>query len=302
MEKIDKNMGEILGEIGCRFKGVIEDHIKDYVLQKDGDFEWLLEPLDAISHSPDIVFDDFQYGNKKWSNSMLYFHDRDATHAYVAYDKPIIKPKGKMIGNKIIFDIDESEKIPEPNPYDKTMLIKDTLNIYAVHIIPPIWDDLVIQFTEVGVWQAVLLNEIVTSFPDLWNNCLQRSKTIVFSQADMQQIIDDCKTKYSDYTDAELERLKAYYRSLGMPSSIFKLRGFGFRKSDYERLAAFIDREDIMPSVEINGNKAVVSYCYWNNWSGFCRARVPVERCGQSVTIGEYAHEVLVAYDCGILY
>lgn len=296
MEKIDKNMGEILGEIGCRFKGVIEDHIKDYVLQKDGDFEWLIEPLDAISHSPDIVFDAFQYGNKKWSNSKLYFHDRDATHAYVAYDKPIIKPKGKMIGNTIIFDIDESEKIPEPNPYDKTMLIKDTLNIYAVHIIPPIWDNLVIQFTEVGVWQAVLLNEIVTSFPHLWNNCLQRSKTIVFSQADMQQIIDDKKSRY-DYTDEEIEKLNAYWRFLDMTPHFDQNK-----KSNFDKLVSYLECEDILPSVKISGDVAVVSYCYWNEWSGFCRATVPVKRCGQSVTMGEHAHEVLVAYDCGICY
>ena len=296
MEKIDKNMGEILGEIGCRFKGVIEGHIKDYVLQKDGDFEWLLEPLDAISHSPDIVFDAFQYGNKKWSNSKLYFHDRDATHAYVAYDKPIVKPKGKMIGNKIIFDIDESEKIPEPNPYDKTMLIKDTLNIYAVHIIPPIWDNLVIQFTEVGAWQAVLLNEIVTSFPRLWNNCLQRSKTIVFSQADMQQIIDDKKSRY-DYTDEEIEKLNAYWRFLDMTPHFDQNK-----KSNFDKLVSYLECEDILPSVKISGDEAVVSYCYWNEWSGFCRATVPVKRCGQSVTMGEHAQEVLVAYDCGIRY
>ena len=289
-------MGEILGEIGCRFRSIIESHIKDYELQKDGDFEWLLEPLDAISHSPDIVFDAFQYGNKKWSNSKLYFHDRDATHAYVAYDKPIIKPKGKMIGNKIIFDFDESEKIPEPNPYDKTMLIKDTLNIYAVHIIPPIWDNLVIQFTEVGVWQAVLLNEIVTSFPRLWNNCLQRSKTIVFSQADMQQIIDDKKCRY-DYTDEEIERLNAYWRFLDKTPHFDQ-----YKKSNYDKLVSYLEREDILPSVKISGDEAVVSYCYWNEWSGFCRATVPVERCGQSVTIGEHAHEVLVAYDRGIRY
>lgn len=291
-------MGEILGEIGCRFKGVIEDHIKDYVLQKDGDFEWLLEPLDAINHSPDIVFDAFQYGNKKWSNSKLYFHDRDATHAYVAYDKPINEPKSiNRTGEKIIsFDIDESEKIPEPNPYDKTMLIKDTLNIYAVHIIPPIWDNLVIQFTEVGVWQAVLLNEIVTSFPRLWNNCLQRSKTIVFSQANMQQIIDDKKSRY-DYTDEEIEKLNAYWRFLDMTPHFDQNK-----KSNYDKLVSYLECEDILPSVKISGDEAVVSYCYWNEWSGFCRATVPVERCGQSVTIGGHAHEVLVAYDCGIRY
>ena len=299
MEKIDMNMGEILGEIGCRFRSNIENHIKDYKLQKEEDnVEWLLKPLDLISHSPEIVLDAFKYGTRLESFYQLYFHNKDASQAYVTYDEPVEKPHGVIEGNTIHFpDPDEIEERPKPNPYSKTMLIVGTPEENAMADVPSILEDLNVQFTKVGVWQAVLL----ALFPKGWYG-YYLTKTYVFSREDMQQIIDDCKTKYSDYTDAELERLKAYYRSLGMPSSIFKLRGFGFRKSDYERLAAFIDREDIMPSVEINGNKAVVSYCYWNNWSGFCRARVPVERCGQSVTIGEYAHEVLVAYDCGILY
>ena len=297
------NMGEILGDIGCRFKGVIEDHIKDYKLQKEeGNVEWLLEPLDLISHSPEIVLDAFKYGTRLESFYQLYFHNKDASQAYVAYDVPLEKPHGVIEGNTIHFpDPDEIEERPKPNPYSKTMLIVGTPEENAMADVPSILEDLNVQFTKVGIWQAVLLDETVALFPKGWHgNYL--TKTYVFSREDMQQIIDDCKTKYSDYTDAELERLKAYYRSLGMPSSVFKIRELGFRKSDYERLTTFIDSEDIMPSVEINGNEAVVSYCYWNEWSGFCRATVPVKRCGQSVTMGEHAHEVLVAYDCGIRY
>ncbi len=269
----------VLGEMGCRFRSNIENHIKDYKLQKGDDVEWLLEPLDAISHSANIVLDVFQIGTKWESFYKLYFHNKDASLAYVAYDHPIERPRGyRKEGNTIHFlEPDEIEEMPKPNPYSKTMLIKGTPEENLMSDVPDIWEDLIVPFNEIGVWQAVLLNETIALFPKGWHgNYLE--KTYVFSKADMQQIIDGSKSKYYDFTDAE------------------------FRKSDYERLATFIDREDILPSVEISGDKAVASYCYWNNWSGFCQASVPVERRGKSVSIGQSNEEVLVAYDCGIRY
>lgn len=95
METTDRNIGAILGEIGCRFRSNIENHIKDYKLQKGDDVEWLLEPLDAISHSANIVLDVFQIGTKWESFYKLYFHNKDASLAYVAYDHPIERPHGK---------------------------------------------------------------------------------------------------------------------------------------------------------------------------------------------------------------
>jgi hypothetical protein len=271
-------------------------------LQNGDDVEWLLEPLDAISHSTNIVLDVFQIGTKCESFYKLYFHYKGASQAYVAYDHPIERPHGYIKGNTIYFpNIDEIEEWPKPNPYNKTMLIKGTPEENLMSDVPTIWEDLIVSFTETGVWQAVLLNETIALFPKGWHgNYLE--KTYVFSKADMQQIIDSCKNKYYDFTDAEFERLEAYYRSLGRLESVFKMRGLGFRKSDYERVATFIDREDILPSVEISGDKAVASYYFWNDWSGFCQATVPVERRDQSVSIGQSNEDVLIAYDCGIRY
>lgn len=62
MENNDKNLGAILGDMGCKFRSNIENNIKDYQLQKEDDVEWLLEPLDAISHSADLVLDAFKNG------------------------------------------------------------------------------------------------------------------------------------------------------------------------------------------------------------------------------------------------
>ena len=42
-------LNQVLGEIGCRFRSNIENHIKGYKLQKGDDVEWLLrrhQPFD----------------------------------------------------------------------------------------------------------------------------------------------------------------------------------------------------------------------------------------------------------------
>ena len=110
-------LNQVLDETGRRFRSNIENHIKDYELQKGDDVEWLLEPLNAISHSPDIVLDAFQIGTKWESFYKLYFHNKDASLAYVAYDHPIERPHGYIKGNTIYFpNIDEIEEWPKPNP------------------------------------------------------------------------------------------------------------------------------------------------------------------------------------------
>ena len=297
METTDRNMGAILGEIGCRFRSNIENHIKDYELQKEDDVEWLLGPLDAIIHSPEIVLDAFQYETPWESWYELYFHNKDATQAYVAYNEPFMTPeRRKRVRNSFyLLTEDEKKKASSPNSYSKDLLIKETLNVFTAKVVPSCWDEIVVPFTEVGIWQAVLLNETIALFPKGWHaNYLE--KTYVFSKADMQKIVDDKKSKY-EYTDEEIEKLNAYWRFLDMTPH------FGQnKKSNYDRLVSYLDREDIIPSVEINGDKAVASYCYWSEWSGFCRASVPVERRGQSVSVGKAKKEVLIAYDCGICY
>lgn len=77
---------------------------------------------------------------------------------------------------------------------------------------------------------------------------------------------------------------------------------YDFTESDYEKLLSYLDRDDILPSVEMNDYKAVVSFVYWSEWGGLCRKIIPVERADLSINIGKTRHEVLVKYDCGICY
>ena len=254
MEKHDKSIGRILGEIGCQFRSNIENHIKDYRLQKNDDVEWLLEPLDEISHPSDYVLDAFQITTRWESIYHLYFHLKGANSIYRPFDKPIERSHEKQKeGDTISFDMKWREEEPRPNPFVKSMIIKDDLNPLASKAIPTIWEDLVVSFTTVGIWQAVLLNEIPALFPKGWHADYLR-KIYVFSHDDMQSIYDHCKTIVDDF-------------------------------SDYD-----------------DGDNAVATFFYWNDWSGFCKMIIPVEKHGNSVKIGKQEHETLVEYDCRIVY
>ena len=297
MEQQDKNIGTLLGDIGCEFRRNIDAHIKDYQLQKGNDVEWLLEPLDAIRHPADIVIDAFQYGSRWESFYQLYFHDKKATMPYVAYDMPFKEPSlTKMVGNTIIFlEPKEIEEAPTPNAYNKTMIIKETLDYHAANYIPLIWKDLIVPFTEIGIWQAVLLNETEALFPKGWHgNYL--NKTYIFSKEDIQLISDGCKGLIQKCSNRE--RFIAYLKPMGYSAPL----KYDFSKSDYEKLLSHFNRDDIMPSFEINADKAVVSFSYWSKWRGLCRKIIPVEMTERSIIIGDTEHEVLVKYSCGIRY
>lgn len=260
MERNDKNKRALFGEIGSRFRDNIKKHISNNVVVDKENVEWLLEPLDAISHSSDIVLGAFETGSFLGALYHLYFHDKNANETYYPGT------------SSFEFDDEDEDDAPTEkkvcNPYDKSMLIRNRLELWPEGIIPSIWEDLTVPFTEMGIWQAVLLNETPTLFPKWWH-ANYRKVLYVFSENDYQHIIRYPK--------------------------------FGLREFDSEKLASF-HIEDILPSVEINGDEAIATYHYWNNWSGFCRRIIPMVRHGLSLEFGEEEREILVEYNCGIMF
>lgn len=263
MEQDNYVLNPVLGEIGCKFRSVTEDHIKDNRLLNEDDVEWLLEPLDAISHSADIVLGAFRTGDRLGWVYRLYLHQRNASAVYLPFNPPYEK-YNREVG---LFDLDD-EGIPDPKPYNKTMLVRSLANFFTNMAVPEVWDDLTVPFTELGIWQALLLDNALTFLPKGWHGNYN-NHWYVFTQDDMQRIID----KYSSYESV-----------------------------DHKTLASYNGQDDILPSVQIEGDKAVVSYCIWTKWGGLCRIVVPVERHNYSVIFGKHEREVLVKYDCGICY
>ena len=266
MEQNENNVGITLGDIGCRFRSNIENHIKDYKLQKENDIEWLMEPLDLIRYPNDLVIDAFRKGDHLGWVYELYFHYRDASLIYVPFNPPYEKFNEY---EDIFFDLEDEEQVPDANPYNKTMLVKGLANWPTIKAVPKIWHELTISFTEMGIWQALLLHEAYTFLPKGWHGDYF-SHWYVFSQDDMRMIVEKYKNSSRDF--------------------------------NREKLASYLGRQEIMPSVKIDGDKAIVTYYFWNKWKGLCKRIVPVERNNLSVEFGKGERQVLVEYDCGIRY
>ena len=57
---------------------------------------------------------------------------------------------------------------------------------------------------------------------------------------------------------------------------------------------------DVSPSVKMEGNKSIVSCCYWNNWQGLVRETVPITfHDGRACFLDQPSHETLIKYNCG---
>lgn len=271
----NNNIGSVLGEMGCKFRSNIETQIEKRKQHKGDDAEWLLDPLDELSHPVDYVLDAYLVSSRWDSHYKLYFHLRNAKDIYIPYDETLswldeqenTKTDGytaHMLGLEQFFYDDL-----KPKPFDKSMMIKGALDYRAAHMIPEIWDELVVPFTTFGIWQAVLLHQTITLFPKGWHAAYM-DNIYVYSLEDMEEIIKHHKRGSYDF--------------------------------DHEKLATYLNRDDIMPAVEIDGDKAIASYFYWNDWSGFCRMIIPIEKHGHSIKFGEFESETHVKYDCRIRY
>ncbi|MBP5713858.1 MAG: hypothetical protein J6X07_04065 [Prevotella sp.] len=60
---------------------------------------------------------------------------------------------------------------------------------------------------------------------------------------------------------------------------------------------------DVSPSVQVEGNEYTISCCYWNKWRGLIRETLNLTFLGNGkVHIGDFSHQTLFKYDCGIRY
>lgn len=59
---------------------------------------------------------------------------------------------------------------------------------------------------------------------------------------------------------------------------------------------------DVAPSVTLDGDTALVSCCYWNDWEGLIREYVPFVFENDRVRIGDFRQKVLYKYDIGIRF
>ena len=125
-------------------------------------------------------------------------------------------------------------------------------------------EHIIVQATEMGAWQAYLYSIATTLLPVFWHGGYIMRKYI-FAHDDLPTIFVDARS-----------------------GALLKLRDF------YGRVS---------PEVMIQGDKATIHVCYWNDWIGLVRDNVEIDFEGNRAVWFECVKtEVLIEYNCGICF
>ena len=159
-------------------------------------------------------------------------------------------------------------------PYEDSLLIHGRIGFGEADDVPPILSYFYVPFTEEGIMQAWLLDNITDFMPRGWHM--------------------NYSTVYYVFDTERIEKMFPVYDAETCGS-------FGRRSKVRDEVLA-LDLETLLPSVKITGDKAILEYAYWNDWRGMVKSTVEVEKDGNSVKFSRSKNEVLIKYDCGIKF
>lgn len=137
------------------------------------------------------------------------------------------------------------------------------------------FDFLAVEDSKMGAWQAVLLKKSIYVLP-LWWHANYEEIAFVFENKDIS----------------------------------LRRKGFYFARTDKRNK---VNREEIIrslqnqnksvePTVEKIDNTYLVSFCYWNDWSGLINEQLTVTIKNGKPIFGESHKDILYKYNCGILF
>ncbi len=156
----------------------------------------------------------------------------------------------------------------EHGDYDDSMYIQDSITGSEAKSVPDILPYFSVPFTEEGIMQAWLLDNLSHFMPRGWH-AGYGSQTFIFE------------------TEV-IERM-------------FGPDGYGGKMKVSEQVWA-LDIESLLPKVSISENNATVEYAYWNNWRGLVKVKTEVEKDGNSVRFGERTEDVIVVYKSEVVF
>jgi hypothetical protein len=94
---------------------------------------------------------------------------------------------------------------------------------------------------------------------------------------------------------------RAYLFNTEDIDSIFRDANSPDAEETRKRILA-INPKELLPDIIVADHFAVMRICYWSDWGGLFRIQIGVKKDGKSIVFGEETSEVIVGYDCGIIF
>lgn len=249
---------ELLGKKGIEFISLTNAKFEEGAFRGPGNFNWLLNPLNELLIDDRYVLDAFERDGGYSFKLQLYVHNKDAQRVYVPLSEKIASTKRPPRGRR-----SRNYKYPTADPYYDDLLLPSCYNEDA--FIPPIWNYMLVSFTEMGVWQAFLMDIASDIMPKRWNKKEDRFACVY--------IFDKNKSSRISFNSLK----------------------------DYDKFYDYQNNGELLPTVEIKDDTAMITYCCWDCWSGLYRYTLKAKKKGLSIVFYDLTKEMLLAYNCGIL-
>ena len=253
-----------------------EEYMDDFDTKAYDDLMPVVEQLPLLKIRKNYVLDFFEKGDDHGWINQPYCHTETAFERYFPTDVEEVEEKGNygslfgLIKKKAPKMVKQKVHIP----YNDTLLINDRIDFREADDVPPILPYFDVPFTEEGIIQAWLLYNLEDFMPKGWH--------MNYSRVDYVFDIRRIENMFPPYNPEE--------RS-----------SFGGRSKVRDEVFA-LDLESLLPTVKVTGDTAVLEYAYWNDWRGMVKSTVKVEKDGNSVKFSKPENQILVEYDCGIIF
>lgn len=230
-------------------------------------------PLLKIKEGYELDF--YQLGGSMGSRYEPYVCKAGATEPYI----PTVYEDGTPVDIKErhaihlgLFDDDKEKKRKKKIhiPYDDSKRVVDMLTYPEYQDIPKVLPYFEVPFTEEGIIQAWLLENISNLLPLSWHCCYNEVCYILNE--------DEIEWGWVDsYEDENFIEAREFIEEL--------------------------DRGELYPTIEIKGDRALLTVNYWHAWSGLVNKEIKARWQGKGVEFDENeVRTVLVPYKSGIMF
>lgn len=253
-----------------------EEYMDDFDIKAYDDLMPVVEQLPLLKIRKNYVLDFFEKGDDHGWINQPYCRTETAFERYFPTEDEEVEEKGNYGSFFGLIKKKEPKMVKQKVhiPYNDTLLINDRIDFIEAEDVPPILPYFDVPFTEEGIIQAWLLYHLEDFMPKGWH--------MNYSRVDYVFDIRRIEKMFPVYNPEEKS-------------------SFGGRSKVRDEVFA-LDLEALLPTVKITGDTAVLEYAYWNDWRGMVKSSVLVEKDGNSVKFSKPENQVLVEYDCGIIF
>lgn len=229
----------------------------------------LLLPSLKIKEGYELDF--YQIGSDMGSRYEPYVCRADATEPYIPTVYEDGTPVDYIERHTLHLDLfgDNNEPLKIHIPYDESKRVVDMLAYNECEDIPCAISFFDAPFTEEGIMQVWLLDNITNLLPLNWHSGYNRVSYILDEEEIDWGFVSDFNSKEFEYAEEAIWRM---------------------------------DRESLYPTVKVNGDEALLTVTYWNAWSGLVKMNVKASKKGSGVRFEEAERTTLVSYRSGLRF